>query len=112
MEKTYIDFIYDFFFYHNKLTLIVFTWLGAFIGHILSIYDKDFKGIRFIVERLYPKKKEIFYERIDLIFLPIIGCVMAFILIEPSHYKNAFFAGLTWSGALVAILKQKGQNNG
>ena len=112
MDKNCIDFLYDFFVNHHRLTLLVSAWLGALIGHMLSIYDKDFKGIHFIMEKLFPNKKEIVYDRIDFLLLPIIGCILAYILIEPSNYKTAFFAGLTWSGTLVAILKQKGQNNG
>jgi hypothetical protein len=108
MENNYIDIIYEFFLKHNRLTLMLFAWLGAMIGHILSIYDKEFKGIHFIINKLLPQRKEIFYDRIDFILLPIIGCILAYILIEPSNYKTAFFAGLTWSGTLVAILKQKG----
>lgn len=86
--------------------------IGAGSYHGLSIYDKEFKGIHFIMEKLFPNREELFYDRIDFILLPIIGCILAFIIIEPSNFKTAFFAGLTWSGTLVAILRQKGGNNG
>lgn len=106
-----IDILYDFLTTHVRLTLLLFSWIGALIGHMLSIYDKDFKGIHFIMARLFPNKKEVFYDRMDFILLPLIGCVLAFILIEPSNFKTAFFSGLTWSGTLVALLKQKGGHN-
>lgn len=112
MDKTLVDSIYDFFIKHNNITLLLFSWLGALIGHILSIYDKEFKGIHFIMEKLFPNREDLFYDRVDFILLPIIGCILAFIIIEPSNFKTAFFAGLTWSGTLVAILRQKGGNNG
>lgn len=100
------DYIYNFFTSHPKVTIIICTWIGALFGHILSLYDKSFQGCRPFVSRIFPNKKEVFYERIDLILLPTIGCLLAYLLLDPSDIKSATFAGLTWSGTLIALLKR------
>lgn len=56
---------------------------------------------------MFPNKKETFYVRIDFILLPIIGAVLSMVLLEPTNIKSALFAGLSWSGALMAVLRQK-----
>lgn len=102
-----LDSIYQYFVDHPKLTLLLCTWLGALFGHILSLYDTSFHGCRSFVSRIIPNKKDVFYERIDLILLPIVGCLLAYLLLDPSNIKSATFAGLTWSGTLIALLKQR-----
>ena len=102
-----LDNIYQFFVDHPKLTILLCTWLGALFGHILSLYDTSFHGCRSFMSRIFPNKKDVFYERIDLILLPLTGCLRAYLLLGPSNIKSATFAGLTWSGTLIALLKQR-----
>ena len=52
-------------------------------------------------------KKDTFYVRLDFILLPIIGAVLSMVLLEPSNLKSAIFAGLSWSGSLMALLNNK-----
>ncbi len=86
------------------------SWFGAICGHILSLYSDDFKGCQPFLKKMFPNKKETFYVRFDFILLPIIGAVLSMILLEPTNLKSAMFAGLSWSGALMAVLKQKNSN--
>jgi hypothetical protein len=85
---------------------IFFTWIGALCGHILSLYSKDFRGTKPFLEKLLPNKSETVYFRIDFLILPIIGSLLAFILLEPTGLKSSVFAGLSWSGALTALLRK------
>lgn len=59
---------------------------------------------------MFPNKNETFYVRLDFILLPIIGAVLSMILLEPTNLKSAMFAGLSWSGALMAVLKLRNSN--
>lgn len=86
------------------------SWFGAVCGHILSLYSDDFKGCQPFLRKMFPEKKDTFYVRIDFILLPIIGTVLSMVLLEPNNVKSAIFAGLSWSGALIALLNHKNSN--
>lgn len=100
------DFIYHFFINHPRVELLFCTWLGALFGHMLSLYDTSFKGCRSFLSRVIPEKKDVFYDRLELVLLPAIGSILAYLLLDPSNMKSATFAGLTWTGTLVALLKR------
>lgn len=100
------DNIYDFIVEHPRAGLLFCTWLGALFGHMLSLYDTSFKGCRSFLSRVIPDKKDVFYDRFELLLLPAIGCILAYLLLDPSNMKSATFAGLTWSGTLIALLKR------
>lgn len=82
------------------------TWLGAVCAHLLSLYSDDFKGTIPFVKKLLPKKSDTFYFRIDFLILPVIGALLAYVLLEPTSLKTSIFAGLSWSGTLIAMLKR------
>ncbi len=82
------------------------TWLGAICTHILSLYSDDFKGTIPFFKKLIPKKNTTFYFRLDFLILPLIGALLAFFLLDPVSLKSCFFAGLSWSGTLIALLKR------
>ena len=83
------------------------AWFGAICGHILSLYSDDFEGCQPFLRKMFPDKKDTFYDRLDFILLPIIGAVLSMVLLEPSNLKSAIFAGLSWSGSLMALLNNK-----
>lgn len=83
------------------------AWFGAISGHLLSLYSKDFQGTQPFLRKMFPDKQESFYVRADFILLPIIGTVLSITLLEPTNMKSAVFAGLSWSGSLVALLNDK-----
>lgn len=83
------------------------AWFGAVCGHILSLYSKDFKGTQPFLKKMFPGKQDPFYARFDFLLLPIIGTVLSVVLLEPNNLKSAVFAGLSWSGTLVALLNNK-----
>ena len=85
---------------------IFLTWLGALCGHILSLYSKDFNGTKTFLEKLFPNQNETFYYRIDFVLLPLIGALLATVLLEPTNLRSSIFAGLSWSGALTALLRK------
>jgi len=93
----------------DSIGLILFTWIGANIGHILSLYDTTFKGTTAFVEGIIPGRTATFYKRIDFIFLPVIGAILASYLIDPKTIPNSIFAGISWSGTIMALLKRNVQ---
>lgn len=86
------------------------AWIGALIGHILSLYDSNFKGTKGFLQGIIPNHSETFYKRLDFILLPVIGTLLAFILISPGDPKTGIFSGLSWSGTLLALLKHSPQD--
>jgi len=83
----------------------VLTWVGALVGHILSLYKPEFRRTLPFVKQMLPGKSETFYFRIDFLILPLIGALLGRYLIDPVEVENAIFTGLTWSGTLLALLK-------
>lgn len=83
------------------------TWVGALCGHILSLYANDFLGTKPFLERILPNKSDTFYYRMDFIILPLIGTILAYVLLDPDNVKSSIFSGLSWSGTLVALLQKK-----
>lgn len=81
------------------------TWIGATFGHILSFYKPEFKRTIPFFEKLIPDKNESFYFRLDFIILPLMGALLGFSLLTPIGPQASIFAGLTWSGSLLALLK-------
>ena len=55
---------------------------------------------------MFPKKSNTFYFRLDFFVLPLIGTLLAFVLLDPVSLKSSIFAGLSWSGTLIALLKR------
>lgn len=92
----------------NEFDGIIFfqTWLGALCTHLLSLYSDDFNGTITFIKKLIPNKSDAFYFRIDFVILPIIGALLAYVLLEPSSLKSSIFAGISWSGTLIAILRK------
>lgn len=82
------------------------TWLGAICAHILSLYSSSFKGTIPFLKNLFPGKSKVFYFRLDFLVLPVIGTLLAYVLLEPVGLKSSIFAGLSWSGTLIALLKR------
>jgi len=82
------------------------TWLGAVCAHILSLYSSEFKGTIPFFKKIFPKKSSTFYFRLDFLFLPLIGALLAFVLLDPLSLKTSIFAGISWSGTLIALLKR------
>ena len=85
--------------------------MGSLCAHILSLYTKDFKGTTPFFKKIFPGKTSTFYFRLDFIVLPIIGTILAIALLEPSNIKTAIFSGLSWSGAIMAFVKNKANDD-
>jgi hypothetical protein len=81
-------------------------YIGALILHIFSMYDKNFHGTEEFLTGILPNKSKAFYKRVDFICLPIIGTIIAIVLMSPKGPVAGMFSGLSWSGTLVAFLKR------
>ncbi|MBK9109514.1 MAG: hypothetical protein IPM92_14355 [Saprospiraceae bacterium] len=86
------------------------TYIGALCGHILSLYSSEFKGAIPFLEKMFPNKTETFYFRANFLLIPVMGCILAFLLLDPDDIKESLFAGLSWSGTMMVILKKNTGN--
>ena len=84
----------------------ILTWIGAICGHILSVYAKDFEGNIPFLKQIFPNKKKAFYARLNFLLLPLIGTLLAMIILEPTNLKSCIGAGLSWSGSINLFLKK------
>ena len=82
------------------------AYLGAICAHILSLYGDNFNGTVPFLKKIIPKKSDTFHNRIDFLVLPFIGALLAVFLIQPTGLQPSFFAGLGWSGSLMAMLRR------
>lgn len=96
-------------FYNLIGNIFLQTWLGAVCAHLLSLYSDDFKGVIPFVKKIWPNKSDTFYCRIDFLILPLIGALLAYVLLDPASLKSSIFAGLSWSGTLIAMLKRSNE---
>jgi hypothetical protein len=87
------------------------TWLGSICVHLLSLYSDDFKGTKPFLQKMFPDKSSTFYFRVDFFILPLIGSFLAYIVLDPISLKTCVFAGLSWSGTIMALLKKEKKNN-
>ena len=90
---------------------ILVVYMGSICAHMLSLNAEGFKGTIPFLKRFFPNKSETLYFRIDSIVLPIIGTALACILLEPGSLKASLFAGMSWSGALIALLKKNNKTD-
>jgi len=88
------------------------TWIGAMCAHLLSLHSDDFKGTIPFIKKFFPSRSETFYFRVDFAILPIIGALLATILLEPATLRTSIFSGLSWSVSLIAMLKRESNSKG
>lgn len=93
------------------LIIILCTYVGAICAHVLSLYTNNFSGTVPFFRQFFPGRSATFYFRLDFVILPVLGTFLAYFLLNPNGVTQGIFAGLSWSGTLVAFLK-KGNSNG
>ena len=78
-----------------------FTLLaGAFVCQLFSLNSNKIQGLKPFLKRCFPGKDEKWYFRVNTIFFPLIGTMLAYILISPSDLKSSLLTGITWCGSL------------
>lgn len=86
----------------QQLLFFITTLVGAFISQLLSLY-KDLEGCQPFLKMAFPKKSKRWYYISNTLLLPIIGTILAFIILEPDNVKASLCAGLTWCGTLQTL---------
>lgn len=86
-------------------SLFLQTWVGALCAQLLSLNSNEFNGTIPFVKKVVPNKSDTFYFRMDFLLLPLIGALLAYVLLDPTSFKTSVFSGLSWSGTLIAMLK-------
>ena len=72
-------------------------------------FQKGFDGSISMLRRLFPRKKKVFYDRLDFFLVVISGSFIGIIFFGPIDHKQAFTAGLGWVGAITLALKNSSQ---
>lgn len=78
------------------------TLAGAIISQMLSLH-KNLEGCTPFLKRACPKKSNRWYFLANSIILPLVGSVLAFVILEPESVKTSLCAGLTWCGTLQTL---------
>ena len=89
----------------NILRQVLFfltTLVGAIISQMLSLH-KNLEGCTPFLKRAWPKKTKRWYFLANSMILPMVGSVLAFVILEPESIKTSLCAGLTWCGTLQTL---------
>lgn len=95
--KDFID--WEFF---KQVIFFLTTLVGAIISQLLSLH-KNLEGCTPFLKRAWPKKSKRWYFLTNSIVLPLVGSVLAYIILEPESIKTSLCAGLTWCGTLQTL---------
>lgn len=87
-----------------ELKQISLIYAGSVCTQLLSL--SEFKGTMPFFENFFPGKSVEFYYRLNFVILPVVGTFLAYILLEPKGVYQSVFAGLSWSGSLIALLRK------
>ena len=68
-------------------------------------FQQGFDGSVEALKRLFPDRKDVFYDRFDFFLVVITGSFVGMILFQPTEHPQAFIAGLGWVGAINTILR-------
>jgi len=90
----------------EKFTFYFITLFGSFIMYIFS-FQKGFEGSISVLKRLFPKRRKVFYDRMDFFLVVISGSFVGMILFQPVSDVQAFTAGLGWVGAINMVLRSQ-----
>lgn len=82
--------------------LFATTLAGAIISQMLSLH-KNLEGCTPFLKKAYPKKSKRWYFLANSIILPLVGSLLAYVILEPDSVKTSLCAGLTWCGTLQTL---------
>ncbi|EJG1632298.1 hypothetical protein BT049_RS03370 [Vibrio parahaemolyticus] len=85
------------------------TLLGSFSMYLFSS-AKGFEGSIPMLKRLFPRRKKVFYDRVDFLLVVFIGSAVGTIFFHPQDSLQALAAGFGWVGAMNIMLKPIEQN--
>lgn len=86
----------------RQILLFLTTLAGASISQLLSLH-KELEGCQPFLKKAFPKKSRRWYFVSNTLLLPMIGTILAFIILEPDNVKASLCAGLTWCGTLQTL---------
>ena len=86
----------------QQILFFLTTLAGATISQLLSLH-KDLEGCQPFLKKAFPKKSKRWYFICNALLLPLIGTILAFIILEPDNVKSSLCAGLTWCGTLQTL---------
>ncbi len=87
----------------SQWMLFLTTYVGALIFQFFISNTEFEEGIIPFLKNFFPKKKKTWYFRANVLILPIIGALLAWIFISPADCKSCLLTGLTWCGTLQSI---------
>lgn len=107
MEFVTTHFDWEFF---KQCIFFMTTLGGAVISQLLSLY-KNLEGCQPFLKKAFPKRSKRWYFIVNAIILPLIGAILAFVILEPDNVKTSLCAGLTWCGTLQTLGISKSEDD-
>lgn len=86
----------------QQILFFLTTLAGASISQLLSLH-KELEVCQPFLKKAFPKKSKRWYFISNALLLPIIGTILAFIILEPDNVKASLCAGLIWCGTLQTL---------
>lgn len=88
-------------------SLLLQIWFGAFCAMAYSVTAKDFKGLRPLLIKIFPRMSIRWLTTLEIMITPIVGALFTYFVMQPNNMKDAVLEGLTWSGTFVAFANNK-----
>jgi hypothetical protein len=79
-----------------------FTMCGATSLYLFSL-SKGFNGSTPVLKRLFPDRKEVFYDRVDFIVVIVLGSIIGYVFFHPNTPPQSLAAGFGWIAAVNAL---------
>jgi uncharacterized membrane protein YbjE (DUF340 family) len=84
----------------------ILTFFGAFAMYVFSL-NKGFKGATPFLKKILPGNSQVFYDRLDFLFVVISGSIIGYVFFSPSNPLEALAAGFGWVGAMNILMSSK-----
>ncbi|WP_415894372.1 hypothetical protein ACMXYN_08420 [Neptuniibacter sp. PT8_73] len=82
------------------------TLLGSLVMYLFS-FSKGFNGAVDVLQRLFPERQKVFYDRMDFVLTVFLGAAVGAVLFSPSNPVQAVTAGLGWVSAVNILMTNK-----
>ena len=85
--------------------LYVVTLFGSFAMYVFSLHQ-GFEGSVKFLKRMFPRRKKVFYDRVDFFIVIFAGSFIGYVFFEPQTTPQALAAGLGWVSSVNVMLNR------
>jgi uncharacterized membrane protein YbjE (DUF340 family) len=104
MHSLLVEFSYRF--ASTDVVVFLTTLFGSVAMYMFSLY-KGFEGTTPALKRLMPNKTQVYYDRLDFLFVVVTGSIIGTIFFHPKDALQGLSAGFGWVGALSVLTNPK-----